>query len=117
MTNGDYTTGELAKMLKVSQRTVLNWCDNGLLKCHKIGLGNHRRIVAASLEAFLARHPDFPVPESLRTARPSWIDAGAAEVALQLMLTGYYISKDELAAEVAKIMDHHRLESCRGTAP
>ncbi len=118
MKNGHYTTGDIAKLLGVASRTVCKWCDSGLLKCHAIpgggkqGAAGHRRISQTALEAFLARHPDFPAPESLRTARPAWIDAGAAEVALRLSLPGWAVDSDErdaFATEVAKIMDRHRL--------
>jgi len=67
---GPFTTGQLAKMLSVSSRTVLKWCDSGTLKCYampmyKTGLrGGDRRVTREVLLAFIAEH-GLPMPEQL----------------------------------------------------
>jgi len=48
-----YTTGEVSKMLGVSQRTVKNYCDNGKLTCNQAAVTRYRRITNEALERFI----------------------------------------------------------------
>jgi excisionase family DNA binding protein len=43
-----YSSGEVAKLFGVTQRTVANWCDQGRLPCIVTPSG-HRRIPASAL--------------------------------------------------------------------
>lgn len=47
----DLTTTEAARIAGVCNRTVVKWCDLGLVKHYRIPGGNHRRIIEASLLA------------------------------------------------------------------
>lgn len=47
-----YTTGDVAKRLGVSDRTVVNWVRAGLLRAFTTP-GGHRRFRAPDVEAFL----------------------------------------------------------------
>jgi excisionase family DNA binding protein len=49
-----FTIGEVAKMLRVSGRTVRRWIDRGQLVAHR--LGGVVRIAENDLRAFLALH-------------------------------------------------------------
>lgn len=80
---GPFTTGQLAKMLSVSSRTVLKWCDSGTLKCYampiyKTGLrGGDRRVTREVLLAFIAEH-GLPMPEQLNVTSKcnhNWVPA------------------------------------------
>jgi excisionase family DNA binding protein len=49
-----FTTGQVAKICKVSQQTIIRCFDNGTLKGFKVpGGSKHRRIPRASLEKFM----------------------------------------------------------------
>lgn len=48
------TTGEAARTLRVSLKTIQQWVDRGLLECWKTP-GGHRRIKTASLELLQSR--------------------------------------------------------------
>lgn len=67
---GPFSTGQLARMLSVSSRTTLKWCDSGMLKCYAMpkmsnGLrGGDRRVTRVVLLAFIAEH-GLPMPEQL----------------------------------------------------
>lgn len=50
-----YSTVEAAKLLGVSVRTVQLWVENGALEAWKTA-GGHRRIVAASVNDYIAKH-------------------------------------------------------------
>jgi excisionase family DNA binding protein len=48
------TTREVAERLRVTARTVRNWCSNGTLPAIQLGgRGTHLRIPAGALEAWL----------------------------------------------------------------
>lgn len=49
-----YSSGEVASLLGVSDRTVVNWAKRGHLP-HFTTPGGHRRFPAAAVQAFLAR--------------------------------------------------------------
>jgi len=57
-----YSTADVARRLGVSTPTVQRWVDQGYLKAWKT-VGGHRRIDAASAEAFFAGHGLPPVEE------------------------------------------------------
>lgn len=67
---GPFSTGQLARMLSVSFRTILKWCDSGMLKCYTMPMcktslrGGHRRVTREVLLAFIAEH-GLPMPEQL----------------------------------------------------
>jgi excisionase family DNA binding protein len=48
-----FTTGQVAKICKVSGRTVANWCDNNKIKWYRIPGSRERRIVREHLLPFL----------------------------------------------------------------
>jgi excisionase family DNA binding protein len=48
-----YTTGEVAKLLGISDRTIKNYCTNGQLGSEKTPITNYRRISKEHLIAFL----------------------------------------------------------------
>lgn len=51
-----FTTGQVAKLLRVSPRTVGKWMDKGMLTGHRIPGSDHRRFMRADLAAFVAEH-------------------------------------------------------------
>ncbi|MBD3392846.1 MAG: response regulator [Chitinivibrionales bacterium] len=48
-----FTTGEISRMLGVSPRTVVNYCDAGKLACEQSPLTNYRRIKRQDLVSFM----------------------------------------------------------------
>jgi CheY-like chemotaxis protein len=86
-----YTTGDIAQMCDVNQRTVIRWIDRGELQGFKLpGRGNNR-VTEESLVSFLQQH-DFPLPEGLIlfSAKPVLIvdDDSAITKAIQRVLRG-----------------------------
>ncbi len=57
-----YTTGQVATICHVSQRTVAKWFDSGRLKGYKIPGSLDRRIVHSNLISFLKEH-GTPIPK------------------------------------------------------
>lgn len=58
-----FTVYEIAKLLKVSQRTVYNWIDFGYLKAVKVGSGKGTiRVLKTDLEAFLQENTNIDKP-------------------------------------------------------
>ena len=51
-----FTTGQVAKLCRVSTRTAAKWIDKGMLKGWRIPGGKDRRVKRSELVAFLARH-------------------------------------------------------------
>ena len=51
-----YTTGKVAKLLKVAPRTVAKWIDSGRLVAYVLPMTRHRRVTKASLVAFMQKH-------------------------------------------------------------
>lgn len=51
-----YTTGKVAKLLKVATRTVAKWIDGGLLTAYILPGTRHRRITRAALVAFMQKN-------------------------------------------------------------
>lgn len=73
---GPFTTGQLAKLLHVSPRTVAIWMESGLLKGYRLpkpvgAKGADRRFTRDAVMEFLSSHPDFPRPDIFV------VDAGA----------------------------------------
>lgn len=56
MPNRDLTTGEIARLLRVSVGTVIDWINTGLLAAYCVPGSDHRRIRRSSFFAFLERH-------------------------------------------------------------
>jgi len=62
------TTGQAAKIFRVSQRTVIRWIDSGRLTGHRFpGEGGHRRILKADIVSFLKENK-LPIPEDLENS-------------------------------------------------
>ena len=51
-----FTTGEVARICRVSQRTVMKWFDSGCLKGYRIPMSQDRRIPCENLIRFLKEH-------------------------------------------------------------
>lgn len=59
-----FTTGEAAKILRISQQTVIRLCDNGELSSFKVPAGGrHRRIPTEALLDY-ARKSNTPIDQS-----------------------------------------------------
>jgi len=58
------TTGQVAKICRMSQQTVIRWIDKGIINGLVIPGSKARRIVRDDLEAFMGKH-GFPL---------SWLD-------------------------------------------
>ena len=63
------TTGEASKWCGVHFRTVLRWCDRGVLPSHKLPGRGDRRIRVEDFLKFLKDHR-MPVPAQLRGPAP-----------------------------------------------
>ena len=59
-----FTTGQVAKLCRVSSRTAAKWIDTNLLKGWRVPGGVDRRVARSDLIAFLARH-GMPTLEQL----------------------------------------------------
>ena len=70
-----YTTEEVGKMLKVSQRTVQDWVKSGALSC--VQYGKHLRIRPSDLATFGKVRNPRAAPST--DVRPITEPAGAAE--------------------------------------
>ena len=62
-----YTTGEVARICRVTKRTVIKWIDSGRLEGYTIPGSRHRRVSGAALQAFLRTHR---IPDYARVVRP-----------------------------------------------
>lgn len=52
-----FTTGEAARVCMVTSRTVIKWCNTGMIKFWQIPGGSHdRRIERADLVAFMEKN-------------------------------------------------------------
>ena len=51
-----YTTGDVAKILGVSSRTVARLCDNGELKAQRLSPRSPRRITGQSLQTYIKQN-------------------------------------------------------------
>lgn len=58
-----YTTGQVASLCDVSQRTVINWIERGTLAARKLPGRGDRRVDFEALRAFMTRHT-LPLPEA-----------------------------------------------------
>ena len=54
--DGVLSTGEIARICRVSQNTVIRWVDIGLLKGYQIPGSRFRRVPRAELDRFVAAH-------------------------------------------------------------
>jgi len=60
------TTKEAAKVLHVHENTIRSWCDQGILKCYRIGNRGDRRFPEGGINAFInSRKDKDEVPEIL----------------------------------------------------
>ncbi|MHC4664077.1 MAG: helix-turn-helix domain-containing protein [Planctomycetota bacterium] len=55
-----YTSGDIARILKVTTNTVTKWFDQGVIKGYTLPGSKARRITASDFEAFIKRH-EVPV--------------------------------------------------------
>lgn len=61
-----FKTGQVAKICKVTPRTVIKWFDSGRLKGYRIPNSNERRIPREYLIKFLKEHGmPIPIPDEL----------------------------------------------------
>lgn len=51
-----FTTGECAKIAKLSQQTIIRACKTNLLKSFKVPGSTHRRILRSDFDTFLKTH-------------------------------------------------------------
>jgi DNA-binding transcriptional MerR regulator len=65
MASKHLTTGDIAKLCNVCPRTVVKWCDSGLLPHIKLRPSRHRWITPQALVEFLRQHNN-PIPEELQ---------------------------------------------------
>lgn len=91
MTMKTYTTGDIAEICDVNQRTVIRWIERGELLGFKLpGRGNNR-VTEESLLDFLNRH-NIPVPEEIKPEAGNQIlivdDEPAVAKAIQRVLRG-----------------------------
>ena len=63
-----YTTGQVAKICRVTIRTVIKWYESGRIKGYKIPASKDRRIPHESLVEFL-RENELPVDPSILDSR------------------------------------------------
>jgi excisionase family DNA binding protein len=75
-----YTTGKVAKLCRVSPRTVAKWIDAGKLKSHRLPLSHDRRVEHADLITF-AREHRFPLPGFDTAATPEPVDFSTRSMA------------------------------------
>ncbi len=62
-----HTTGQVAKLCRVTKRTVIKWIESGRLRGFRLPGSTHRRVAAADLAAFLKAHRiPLPADPSLR---------------------------------------------------
>jgi two-component system response regulator RpaA len=62
-----FTTGEVARICQVAQRTVINWIDRGHLKAYRIPASRDRRITRNELAKFITDNglpAEFMPPEA-----------------------------------------------------
>lgn len=50
------TTGQVARLFRVSARTAAKWCDQGRLRHHRLPIGRKRRISVAEVRRFAAEY-------------------------------------------------------------
>jgi excisionase family DNA binding protein len=72
-----YTTGEIGKMLKVSQRTVQDWVKTGVLTA--VQYGKHLRIRPSDLASFGKVRNPRPAPDQATDGGPSPAPADQAQ--------------------------------------
>ncbi len=72
-----YTTGEVGKMLKVSQRTVQDWVKTGVLTA--VQYGKHLRIRPSDLASFGKVRNPRPAPDHVTDIDPSPAPADQAQ--------------------------------------
>ncbi len=51
-----HTTGDVARLCRVTKRTAIKWIDSGRLHGYRIPGSRHRRVSAADLAAFMREH-------------------------------------------------------------
>jgi excisionase family DNA binding protein len=56
--NKRLTIKEAAQVLHVHENTIRRWCDQGILKCYRIGTRKDRRLPESEIIAFLNSRKD-----------------------------------------------------------
>jgi len=106
MTDGSYSTAEVARQLGVSIPTVQRWVDLGILKAWKT-VGGHRRLDAASVHAFIR---DNGVADTqLAVAPPTDIASRPRAGALALIVDDNPDDRDLLEAMVQEALPDARV--------
>ncbi len=65
VTKKSLTTGEVARLIGVNQRTVIRWIERGQLKAYQLPGRGDNRVQPEALLLFLQQH-DMPIPEALQ---------------------------------------------------
>jgi len=79
--NGSYTVGHVAKMLRVSHRTVTKWADSGMIRSYRLpGTRPARRFLAVDVWEFAREHglAELALLEA-RTLFSLWVDQSVSE--------------------------------------
>jgi len=74
-----YTTGQVAKLCDVSQRTVINWIERGALAARKLPGRGDRRVDFDALREFMLQHT-LPLPEAWEASGEQVNNDGGARV-------------------------------------
>jgi excisionase family DNA binding protein len=61
------TTGNIARLFRVSSRTAAKWCDEGRLRCHRLPISKTRRVTVTEVRRFAAEYK-LPFDEKLLDA-------------------------------------------------
>lgn len=97
-----YTTGDVARLCRVTKRTVITWIDGGKLQGYRIPGSRHRRVTADALKEFLRRHK---MPRLDVAVRPRILivddDRDFLEFLREALRDGYDIESAETALEAA----------------
>ncbi len=54
-----YTTGDIARLFGVSNRTAAKMIDQGSLQAHTVPGGKERRVLHSTLEEYVSAHPQY----------------------------------------------------------
>ena len=57
------TTGEMARICRVTKRTVINWLDSGRLPGYRVPGSRHRRIPYENVLSFMREHGIMARPD------------------------------------------------------
>ncbi len=96
MDKKDFTTHEIALLLRVTKTAVRDWVDRGRLKAYRTP-GGHRRVFQKDLMNFLNNH-NLPIPDELQ-------DYGAGKILI--------VDDDIRLAKSIKMLIKHEKLNCK----